>query len=848
LANKPPRIAIALCLKDEEHTLPNLLSSLHSVPGEKNPIFDAIVAVVDSRTQDKTRDILDEHGVIHEEFEWVDDFSAIRNASWALAKKQNVDWIGWFDGDDIVVNIKKLIPVLIHAPERSWCISAEYKYSFDPDTRRWLTTHTKERFVRADKPYIWISRVHEVLHLPDTPVEDAAFHKAITPEFWVEHQRKLDASTFDRNIRLLHLMNDDRAEAGEPPDARVLHYIAQEFYHARDFDRAAQWWTEYLKVSGWPTECYHALLQQSHCYLEIARREQSRGRDAGSWYGRSVDACMRAISIQDNWCDAYYRLAMVKRYMGQFESCIQWTAMGKQLDSGPGGRIDASQAQNELDYDYHPALHVAASYFALQQPANALDICDQVLREYPNDSSFTDYKRRASEWMEREQLATAAIVLGESLEDDARADAWATLPDGIKGAKTVRDLYVQPLHERSRGDDSRIVFICGEALEPWGPDSINEGGIGGSETAVLQMASRLADRGHRVDLYNYAVEHEGTYGPNLGVWDLARYNPEDAARLTIASRMPEFDKPKGTENWWVWCHDLHYEKKFKAEMAAEFDRIMPVSRFHADYLARIYPFLREHKGFVPTRNGIDLERFPKEGRPERQRRKCVFSSSPDRGLGDLMLMWPEIWRGFNDAELHVFYGFQNWDRLIEMGANDLADQKAVLIEMFESLKTKGVTWHGRVSQQELAEQYMTADIWTYPTPFVETSCITAMEAAAAGVVPVTSKLGALPETIGDRGLMVPVGSPRNQNYQQIFLGSVSQCMTDPDDVEKKIAEWEFTGVADLDEQAKEMHEALRAAMAEGNPADEYRRKGLEYADQFSWDGVVDEWLAYLEAA
>ena len=82
----------------------------------------------------------------------------------------------------------------------------------------------------------------------------------------------------------------------------------------------------------------------------------------------------------------------------------------------------------------------------------------------------------------------------------------------------------------------------------------------------------------------------------------------------------------------------------------------------------------------------------------------------------------------------------------------------------------------------------------------------------------------------------------------MFLGSVSQCMTDPEDAEKKIAEWEFTGVDEIDKQARKMHDALREAMANGNPADTYRQRGFDYADQFSWDGVVDEWLSYLEAA
>src|SRR6185369_7057219 len=61
--------------------------------------------------------------------------------------------------------------------------------------------------------------------------------------------------------------------------------------------------------------------------------------------------------------------------------------------------------------------------------------------------------------------------------------------------------------------------------------------------------------------------------------------------------------------------------------------------------------------------------------------------------------------------------------------------------------TPGVVMHGRVNQRELAEAMLGAGVWFYPTWFSETSCITAMEAQAAGLRCVCPRIAALAETV-----------------------------------------------------------------------------------------------------
>src|SRR5207245_3605640 len=66
-----------------------------------------------------------------------------------------------------------------------------------------------------------------------------------------------------------------------------------------------------------------------------------------------------------------------------------------------------------------------------------------------------------------------------------------------------------------------------------------------------------------------------------------------------------------------------------------------------------------------------------------------------------------------------------------------------------------VVYLGALPKAQLHEHLATAGVYVYPTPspalptFNEVSCILAMEAQAAGLPIVTSRRGALPETIAE---------------------------------------------------------------------------------------------------
>lgn len=142
-----------------------------------------------------------------------------------------------------------------------------------------------------------------------------------------------------------------------------------------------------------------------------------------------------------------------------------------------------------------------------------------------------------------------------------------------------------------------------------------------------------------------------------------------------------------------------------------------------------------------SRNGIDLERFAGIDFSKKDNDKIVFSSSPDRGL-DRAVRVVEQCRKLTgkDLKLHVFYGFEN---MLKLNLHKEVDR-------LRSISNKPwIIHHGNVQQQELVNHLKDAKVWLYPTDFLETFCITALEMLACRVRPVVRKHGALQNTLKD---------------------------------------------------------------------------------------------------
>lgn len=766
-------IGVAMISRNAAETIGICLDSIR-------PYVQQIVIGLDETTTDDTEKIAKEHGadIIQpiKVSDWhecpqhgrilAQHFADARNASFQLLDSQLDFWM-WLDSDDIVKNPEKLAAVCeAMLPTESVGAWLRYDYATMKGGEVTSTRFHRERILRVrdrnGQPirWEWKHRVHETV----VPILDRVPSWTMLDDPAIYHQEKGHNSTSSaaRNIILLEIDLEDN-----PQDERATFYLGNQYFAMGDM-RAATYWYERLGDMG--KNEYE--MWQSWCYCSIAYERLGDLDNA-------TKAAFCAIDINPKHPEPYQRLASIYLLAGKFDKVEYWTQQASLTESSPPKTEPPFFVfKNPLDYSFNSKMPLADALAAQGRIKEARKVLEEAYRALPDErvgKAIEHYQSLEA----AEQQATSFYWLYHDKSDAEKIAAWEHLrfEPVVKQFGRVRNVVV-PAYLKTRIGRPRIAFLAG-GVEEWSPESLNTTGIGGSETAIVEIAKCFAREGWQVDVFNNAGRYEGVY-EDVGYWDNNRYPGYGKADVFVSWRQPSILPREGCTSL-LWLHDLNYGPQATPFLQAWEKEpraaILGVSQWHADMLKTYYGL--DRVDFVP--NGIDPSRFPHLQTREQLRKEafqCVYASSPDRGLERLLHLWERVVEREPGATLHLAYGWNNIEKMIQTGraSQHQVQERERILKLLD--RSKNVVWHGRLPQDKLAELYMQSAVFTFPTHFLEVSCISAVEAMAGGAVPVTTACGALPETIGDAGLLV-TGVPNTRTWQTMWLEVLMGCLASP---------------------------------------------------------------------
>ena len=286
-------------------------------------------------------------------------------------------------------------------------------------------------------------------------------------------------------------------------------------------------------------------------------------------------------------------------------------------------------------------------------------------------------------------------------------------------------------------DCDDIVITCpAQGAYPWNEQIYGEKGLGGSETAAVEMALWLRHITKRqVKIFNNSSElyvgRTGVeYRPAVEAYDyFKKWKPKLHIAWRHATRLTHAPS-------YVWSHDLVTQG---ADNVGAYDKIMGLSDFHVEFLQGTMGIPKEK--IMRTRNGIDtiLINEVRNLKIEKIPGKVIWPNSPDRGLDHAIKIMDKVIEKIPHAELHVFYGLDN---MYKYNLGHKADELKKMIA-----ERPWIKYVGNVPKERLMKEFATSEVWLYPADFVETFCISSLESVMVDCWPVIREFGALNSTM-----------------------------------------------------------------------------------------------------
>lgn len=666
------------------------------------------------------------------------NFAKARNLSLEKCKS---DYVLWLDADDTPHGLDNMQKLIRDYPDVD-VFDVTYDYFKDEEGNS-VSDHIRERLFKNNGLLEWKGGELGLIHETALPKDNTNPIRLVVDDNIMLIEHKSDHQLQSSNRNYVALAYEYVKTNGSDP--RTTYYLGIELFNRSMFHHCISILKEYVARSGWDEEKYHAYLKIAEAYRML------RSPDS------SINAYLVAIKELPNYPHAYLGLGEVYHEQEDWARSTEFILTGLQKNIPK-----TKYVVDKTALMFRPCMYVALNYLQLGKPKDAYQWFMKGARINPAHQWVGEHVDIFEEAKDLDDYVRAFVKLGtlsKKLYPKTLGKLAEVVPDELMDQEILMNFKWSHTIPKIWSAKS-IVFFCSSAFEEWGPESL-EKGCGGSEEAIIQLSKRLAGLGWEVVVYNNCIREQTKDGVKWVRYE--RFNPRDMFNVLVCWRNNVLPDVRTASQKYIDMHDVPMGH-FYGKEALGSATVLVKSQYHRSLFVGV-----PDEQFRVIPNGVVTEQFKDA---KKVKNNLVWTSSYDRGLENLLEMWADVKKSVPDATLDVYYGFNLFDNT---PWGQKPEGRAWKAKMLALLDQDGITDHGRVGSDVVAEAYKKADVWAYPTRFPEIDCITATKAMAAGCVPIATDYAVMKER--NQGIMIE-GDIETEEVKQRFKNELIALLKD----------------------------------------------------------------------
>ncbi len=319
-------LSVCMIVKNEEKVLERILLQAKQFADE--------IVVVDTGSNDKTKEIASKHADKVLDFAWQEDFSQARNFSFDNAEG---NYLMWLDADDFISseNIQGIKSLKENGFDAD-VYMLKYQVSFD-EFGVANFEYYRERIVKNSPLFRWQGFLHEAI-VPSGQIKYL--------NLAIQHRKVENTRDTGRNLRIY----EKHKQLGEVFDPRSQFYYARELYFNNRIDDAIVEFKKFIiSKKGFVQNRIDAHLTISKCYVLKNNLEEAKNF--------LIDSLKIDIPNAEICC----ALGEIYNKQNNIDASIFWynSATLKKPDLKKGGFV-----QKDF-YDFIPLLQLSCLYYRL---------------------------------------------------------------------------------------------------------------------------------------------------------------------------------------------------------------------------------------------------------------------------------------------------------------------------------------------------------------------------------------------------------------------------------------------------------------------------------------------------